>query len=320
MKAIFKALLIIALFSRCSNIESQKYITSLDTSLYEIFIEYDTSYFDYYEGMSRNVRVGSDMSNKESSLTFYEMFLSDENDRDIIEQVVQWIQNTTQDPKEQIQLAVTLVQNDIVYDHDKLKNLGNWNVYYPMETLIWKKGVCSDQSLLLGKILVYLDYKICFFLFDDNDHMALGIKTNTRGFAESGFEYIETTGVFPIGDVPLSTPEQRLDLMSEEPIMIVPRYNGIKTFQKYKELRQDYTALEEQFGAVYLSSSAQSRKKLIKLNSLSKDISKLKDVYLVSTKYYEEDRIDFDSLKLVEDRVNDAIRAYNSLIDNKEIY
>ena len=170
MKAIFKALLIIALFSRCSNIESQKYITSLDTSLYEIIIEYDTSYFDYYEGMSRNVRVGSDMSNKESSLTFYEMFLSDANDSEVLDQLVDCIVQITQNPKEQIQLAVNLVQTEVDYDHEKLNSKGNWNVYYPLETLIWKKGVCSDKSLLLGKLLVKLDYKICFFLFDDNKY------------------------------------------------------------------------------------------------------------------------------------------------------
>lgn len=318
MKAIFKALLIIALFSRCSNIESQKYITSLDTSLYEIIIEYDTSYFEYFEGMSRNVRVGSDVSNEEGDLAFYEMFLSDSNDGEVLDQLVEHIVQISLDSKEQIQLAVTLVQTEVDYDHEKLNSKGNWNVYYPLETLIWKKGVCSDKSLLLGKLLVKLDYKICFFLFEENNHMALGIKTSTNGFFNSGFEYIETTGVFPIGDIPMTTPEQRLDLMSEEPIVIVPKYNGVKSFQNYMELREDYADLEEQFGSVYLYSSANGRKKLIDLYFKRKEISKLKDVYSVSLKTYNDNGIDFDSLKLVEDRLNDAIREYNSLIDTQE--
>jgi len=312
MKAIFKALLIIALFSRCSNIESQKYITSLDTSLYEIIIEYDTSYFDYYEGMSRNVRVGSDMSNKESSLTFYEMFLSDENDRDIIEQVVQWIQNTTQDPKEQIQLAVTLVQNDIVYDHDKLENVGNWNVYYPMETLIWKKGVCSDQSLLLGKILVYLDYKICFFLFDDNDHMALGIKTNTRGFAESGFEYIETTNAFQIGAIPQAAPGQPLSLSSEVPQIVVPEYNGLRVFKEFQDLEQECLSQDEKYGQGYSTASVETKKEMLDLSNQREYLTKLETLYEALIQQYESGIVSYDSVKFVEIRLNKRIEAFNN--------
>ena len=312
MKAIFKALLIIALFSRCSNIESQKYITSLDTSLYEIIIEYDTSYFDYYEGMSRNVRVGSDMSNKESSLTFYEMFLSDENDRDIIEQVVQWIQNTTQDPKEQIQLAVTLVQNDIVYDRDKLENVGNWNVYYPMETLIWKKGVCSDQSLLLGKILVYLDYKICFFLFDDNDHMALGIKTNTRGFAESGFEYIETTNAFQIGAIPQAAPGQPLSLSSEVPQIVVPEYNGLRVFKEFQDLEQECLSQDEKYGQGYSTASVETKKEMLDLSNQREYLTKLETLYEALIQQYESGIVSYDSVKFVEIRLNKRIEAFNN--------
>ena len=312
MKAIFKALLIIALFSRCSNIESQKYITSLDTSLYEIIIEYDTSYFDYYEGMSRNVRVGSDMSNKESSLTFYEMFLSDENDRDIIEQVVKWIQNTTQDPKEQIQLAVTLVQNDIVYDRDKLENVGNWNVYYPMETLIWKKGVCSDQSLLLGKILVYLDYKICFFLFDDNDHMALGIKTNTRGFAESGFEYIETTNAFQIGAIPQAAPGQPLSLSSEVPQIVVPEYNGLRVFKEFQDLEQECLSQDEKYGQGYSTASVETKKEMLDLSNQREYLTKLETLYEALIQQYESGIVSYDSVKFVEIRLNKRIEAFNN--------
>ena len=262
--------------------------------------------------MPRTIMVDADASELEGREDFYEMFLSDENDRDIIEQVVQWIQSTTQDPKEQIQLAVTLVQNQIIYDHDKLENVGNWNVYYPMETLIWKKGVCSDKSLLLGKILVYLDYKICFFLFDDNNHMALGIKTNTKGFAESGFEFIETTNAFQIGAIPPAAPGQPLSLLSEAPQIVVPEYNGSKVFKEFQDLKREYLTQNEQFGQGYSTASVEAKKQMLDLTIQRDYLIKLETLYELLIPQYESGVVTYDSVKSVENRLNDRIEAYNN--------
>ena len=264
--------------------------------------------------MPRTIMVDADASELEGREDFYEMFLSDENDRDIIEQVVQWIQGTTQDPKEQIQLAVTLVQNQIIYDHDKLENVGNWNVYYPMETLIWKKGVCSDKSLLLGKILVYLDYKICFFLFDDNNHMALGIKTSTKGFAESGFEFIETTNAFQIGAIPPAAPGQPLSLLSEAPQIVVPEYNGSKVFKEFQDLKREYLTQNEQFGQGYSTASVEAKKQMLDLTIQRDYLIKLETLYELLIPQYESGVVTYDSVKSVENRLNDRIEAYNNLL------
>lgn len=312
MKAILKFAALLPILAACSNIEGELYTTNLDTTSFEFLVEYDTSYFYYYDDMPRTIMVDADASELEGSKDFYEMFLSDENDKDIIEQVVQWIQSTTQDPKEQIQLAVTLVQNQIIYDHDKLKNVGNWNVYYPMETLIWKKGVCSDKSLLLGKILVYLDYKICFFLFDDNNHMALGIKTNTKGFAESGFEFIETTNAFQIGAIPPAAPGQPLSLLSEAPQIVVPEYNGLKVFKEFRDLKREYLTRDEQFGQGYSTASVEAKKQMLDLTIRRDYLTKLENLYELLIPQYESGVVTYDSVKSVEIRLNDRIEAYNN--------
>ena len=314
MRPILKFAALLPILAGCSNIEGELYTTNLDTTSFEFLVEYDTSYFYYYDDMPRTIMVDADASELEGREDFYEMFLSDENDRDIIEQVVQWIQGTTQDPKEQIQLAVTLVQNQIIYDHDKLENVGNWNVYYPMETLIWKKGVCSDKSLLLGKILVYLDYKICFFLFDDNNHMALGIKTNTKGFAESGFEFIETTNAFQIGAIPPAAPGQPLSLLSEAPQIVVPEYNGSKVFKEFQDLKREYLTQNEQFGQGYSTASVEAKKQMLDLTIQRDYLIKLKTLYELLIPQYESGVVTYDSVKSVENRLNDRIEAYNNLL------
>lgn len=311
MRPILKFAALLPILAGCSNIEGELYTTNLDTTSFEFLVEYDTSYFYYYDDMPRTIMVDADASELEGREDFYEMFLSDENDRDIIEQVVQWIQGTTQDPKEQIQLAVTLVQNQIIYDHDKLENVGNWNVYYPMETLIWKKGVCSDKSLLLGKILVYLDYKICFFLFDDNNHMALGIKTNTKGFAESGFEFIETTNAFQIGAIPPAAPGQPLSLLSEVPQIVVPEYNGSKVFKEFQDLKREYLTQNEQFGQGYSTASVEAKKQMLDLTIQRDYLIKLETLYELLIPQYESGVVTYDSVKSVENRLNDRIEAYN---------
>ena len=312
MRPILKFAALLPILVACSNIEGELYTTNLDTTSFEFLVEYDTSYFYYYDDMPRTIMVDADASELEGREDFYEMFLSDENDRDIIEQVVQWIQSTTQDPKEQIQLAVTLVQNQIIYDHDKLENVGNWNVYYPMETLIWKKGVCSDKSLLLGKILVYLDYKICFFLFDDNNHMALGIKTNTKGFAESGFEFIETTNAFQIGAIPPAAPGQPLSLLSEAPQIVVPEYNGSKVFKEFQDLKREYLTQNEQFGQGYSTASVEAKKQMLDLTIQRDYLIKLETLYELLIPQYESGVVTYDSVKSVENRLNDRIEAYNN--------
>ena len=311
MKPILKFAALLPILAACSNIEGELYTTNLDTTSFEFLVEYDTSYFYYYDDMPRTIMVDADASELEGREDFYEMFLSDENDRDIIEQVVQWIQSTTQDPKEQIQLAVTLVQNQIVYDHDKLKNVGNWNVYYPMETLIWKKGVCSDKSLLLGKILVYLDYKICFFLFDENNHMALGIKTNTNGFAESGFEFIETTNGSKLCHSKRA-PGQPLSLSSEAPQIVVPDYNGGKVFREFQDLKREYLSQDEQFGQGYSTASVEAKKQMLDLTIQRDYLTKLEALYELLIPQYESGVVTYDSVKSVEDKLKDRIEAYNN--------
>jgi len=315
MKSILKIAALLPLFIACSNIEGELYTTNLDTTSFEFLVEYDTSYFYYYDDMPRAIMIDAGASELQGSKDFYEMFLKDENDKDIIDQVVQWIQNTTQDPKERIQLAVTLVQNEIVYDHDKLKNEGNWNVYYPMETLIWKKGVCSDKSLLLGKILVYLDYKICFFLFDENNHMALGIKTNTYGFAESGYEFIETTNTFQIGAIPPSAPGQELNLFSEAPHIVIPDFNGSRTFKDFGILKDEYISQDELYGEGYSNASVDKKKDILKLAQIKDVVEGMTVEYQDLIILYDQNKISFDSIKSVEKFLNEKIVDYNEQLN-----
>ena len=314
MKTTLKLLGLILLLNSCSTIESEQYPSNLDTVAYSFTVLYDTSYFDYYQDFPRDITPSSNATQQQATLDFYEMFLEDTNDKDMIDQIKDSIQSITTIPAEQIQLAVTLVQKSIAYDHKKLDRVGNWDVYYPMETLIWKKGVCSDQSLLLAKILVYLDYKICFFIFPENNHMALGIKTNTPGFAGSGYEYIETTGSFDIGEVPTGAPGQTLNLLSEEPWVAVPKYNGSLTFNGFEELQNDYQRLNDRYGNGYTTASIEGKMCRISLKQMADDLIALKkDIDDMTLSIQNGNQELIDSYNDSIDSYNDRVREYNNL-------
>jgi predicted transglutaminase-like cysteine proteinase len=78
---------------------------------------------------------------------------------------------------------------------------------YPMETLFDRGGDCEDTSILLAAILTEMGYDVALLLFEEFDHMGLGINFpveygNSWIYDGRRYWYLDTTGGQSIGWCP----------------------------------------------------------------------------------------------------------------------
>ncbi len=94
------------------------------------------------------------------------------------------------------ELAMSFVQS-IPYDSAKadviLSGTGG-TANYPYETLYEDRGVCSDKSFLAASLLKALGYGTTLFVYESENHMAIGVECPTQDSSYgSGYCYAETT-------------------------------------------------------------------------------------------------------------------------------
>jgi hypothetical protein len=149
-------------------------------------------------------------------------------------------------------LALTNLVQELPYDCDKLFSYDHldgegYQTNYPYETLYTKLGVCGDTSILLGKILRKLGYGAALFVYEESNHMALGIQcpleVATYIESQTGYCYIETTGPTRIGIKPATLGGQ--DFI-EDP-WIIPIIKG-DSFTRMINLAEEMEADASQYG------------------------------------------------------------------------
>lgn len=73
---------------------------------------------------------------------------------------------------------------------------------FPAETLVDGTGDCDDKSVLLAGLLSREGYNVSLLLFIPEHHMAVGLESDCLRYNDTGYLYIETTGLSFLGDVP----------------------------------------------------------------------------------------------------------------------
>lgn len=73
---------------------------------------------------------------------------------------------------------------------------------FPAETIVDGTGDCDDKSVLLAGLLSREGYNVSLLLFIPEHHMAVGVSSDCLRYGDTGYTYVETTGVSFIGDVP----------------------------------------------------------------------------------------------------------------------
>lgn len=152
-----------------------------------------TLYDDAYKNFSKESHTYTFNSDKE---IIFELIENDSQDT-YLKPLIDKIKSTSSDPDYQAKVAISLVQH-IPYDYYNTR-MTDW--YYPYETLYLGRGICSDKSILLGYILNKLGYDVALLQFDEENHMALGVKTSPEyDYLDSGYAFVETTQTSIITD------------------------------------------------------------------------------------------------------------------------
>ncbi len=73
-------------------------------------------------------------------------------------------------------------------------------VRLPIEVAASGFGVCSEKALLLASLMVHEGYQTAMWVFDSQNHVALGVGSYAAQFRDSGYAFIETTRNAYVGE------------------------------------------------------------------------------------------------------------------------
>lgn len=96
-----------------------------------------------------------------------------------------------------VELVASFVQT-IPYDYDEYNNRETVvpKVDFPYVVLYKNKGICSDKSYLAYSLLRDLGYGVSFFLFPEDQHIAVGVECPLEySNYDSGYCFLETTSL-----------------------------------------------------------------------------------------------------------------------------
>jgi predicted transglutaminase-like cysteine proteinase len=131
----------------------------------------------------------------------YAVYATDENDREIIDDLAHTLVGQAEtlglDDYETIHFIAAFVQH-LAYKTDQETTGFDDYARYPIETLVEEGGDCEDTAILLGKIMVALDYDVVLVRLPA--HIALGVLEEEKfagtyyPYEDKHYFYLETTG------------------------------------------------------------------------------------------------------------------------------
>lgn len=226
---------------------------------------------------------------------FYNMFLGSEKDIPLLKQVIAKAEYFGKDIDIKTLAVIRFVQGALSYDFDKVTQT-KWQVNYPFETLYLGKGICSDKSILLAKLLILLGYKVVLLRYDKANHIAVGVLVD-KNYANyqtpyGAFAVVESTTYSPLGLI------QDCDYENEVPEIVMPRINGTRHFTRLRELRENEAKATQMFGKEYLYASAYQKNVLIEIKKNEDKLEEIKkEIEKVASKQ------DYDALRSRYDKI-----------------
>ena len=270
---------------------------------YTINIDIDKEETSYLNDLPKTLQVEANSSEKDFNQEFYDMFFQDDYDIEVLEDILNKLkERETGIQFDIVQVLVSFVQS-IPYKEAAPQK-------YPLETLLFNNGDCSDKSVLLAKLLYLAGYDTCLFIYEEAKHMAVGLKIDDSSLAYiEDYIYIESTGYHPIGSIPSEFAGGVK--IKEEPQVIKVGYNQGYFISGFNELRQLYKGLEDSYGEQYFNSNKEGKILLENIALERKKIDSM-NIYLTDTANKIEylktnDQTSFNKI----DSINTLINDYN---------
>ncbi|MDA8956644.1 hypothetical protein N9H19_03400 [Flavobacteriales bacterium] len=284
---------------------------TLFKSTYNLTFDIEKSLFEEVSQNSKDNQYDSGMGMRQDH---YDTFVYDSYDEDILNTIINAIsESPARKDYDLAQLLVAFVQS-IPYDHYAKE------AKFTVETLFKKTGDCDDKSILLAKLLSYAGYQTCLFIYEEGQHMAVGLKVdeNTDSYKD-GYIYIEATGYSPIGNIPEKFADN-VDIRNEDPKIIeVDIVNSSYAISGYDELKAFYSSIKEKYGEGYFNTTVEGRIIYEKITNINFELSEIESTYNaleneINTKRNSLDNTNTDEIA----QFNELVLQYNSLISDRE--
>jgi len=331
MKKIqFTLLLLLILFSSCSNNPDINIICNTDLTEGKETLYFEGDYgdieqffdFEIYKH-KYNVEISFDKpiinSYKDALRTpqnynvgweeHYNLFLNDDQDLYLLYGVLETLKSRSIGTDyDIIQMIVGFVQT-IPYD------VYAADVNYPYETLAFNKGDCDEKSILLCKLLNLAGYDACLFIYEKEQHMAVGLKVAESGYYKNGYVFIESTNTFPIGMRGKSSDGKE---SKEEPLIIYAEHNAKGYYEQYLDIEECYKEIAAIYGEYYLKNNIKGKKILEKINVVKTEIDSININRSLLKEQLTEYANEIDSLNKIIDEKYNSEKYPNGL--HTEIY
>ncbi len=178
---------------------------------------------------------------------------------------------------------------------------------FPSETLYEAKGDCEDLSILLAKILSYLDYDCIIIEF--NNHVGVGVNVNSTGYflkAENKtYYYLESTSPnYKLGEIDAEYKNNTAKIFNiKDKIIIYPEYS-------IKKITNTNTS-NSHYNIKFKLTNKGNNTTIIKLKSYL--VSIYNDSKTNITDYYESKEIKINNQETV-------VKEYNFTYTNQTQY
>lgn len=261
---------------------------------YNVEISFDRPIIDSYKGALRNLTyyIGETPPSLED---FYNLFLNDDQDLYLLHGVLETLKSRSIGADyDIIQMIVGFVQS-IPYDEYAA------DVNYPYETLAFNKGDCDEKSILLCKLLNLEGYDACLFIYEKEQHMAVGLKVADSGYYKNGYVFIESTNTFPIGKRGKSKDGKE---SKEEPIIIYAKENSDGYYEQFLDIEECYKEITAIHGEFYLLNNIRGKNLIEKMNISDLQLDSVRQALNFLIEYEKESKSKIDSLDVILSKMN----------------
>ncbi len=191
--------------SRVEETDYSLYLTGRETIKLKYVLRGNTKYidFDVYKGLNdyygeieRSIKYYSVPPTKRD---FVIKKIDNEMQKYFLKELVEKIKLETSNKDDQARIAISLVQQ-LSYDWESSKT-HNLKDRYPYQVLYDQKGVCGEKSQLTAFLLRELGYGTVLFLYESEDHEAVGIKCPSEySYEGTGYCFVENNAPSIITD------------------------------------------------------------------------------------------------------------------------
>lgn len=160
---------------------------------YSIFLKFSKKLVEDYAAKPRTYKCYEPCPS-DWETQYYMQFIYDVKQDELIKDLINQMNETAnKNSKDEKLMSIMAFVQSIPYNTKSISS-SHVMLRYPYETLYMNKGMCGDKTLLAAGIAAKLGYGIALFVYDNENHMALGLKCPYEfSNYQSGYCFLEMT-------------------------------------------------------------------------------------------------------------------------------